>query len=318
MDNLIKQLLFSASVTGPICLMLLLGILFKRFQIINDAFIDIASKLVFQVCLPIMLFFSIINSDSDITQSRSLIIYGLVASFLFYLFTTVTTKLFFKNPKDQGVIIQGAFRSNTGIIALAYVTNVYGNDGMAMAAMYVASTTFLYNVQAVITLSPPSNDGLLSTCKIIFKTLTKNPLIIAILLGVVFYILTIPVPKLFNDTGRYFSTMTLPLALLCSGGSLDIRSLQQNPYPTGFATVYRLVLCPLLLTVGAYFCGFKGMELGIIFFMSAAPTAAASYVMARTMGGNATLAANIIAATAVFSLPASTLGIFILATLGVM
>lgn len=37
--------------------------------------------------------------------------------------------------------------------------------------------------------------------------------------------------------------------------------------------------------------------MGILLLMSSAPTAAASYVMTKAMGGNATLAANIIALT---------------------
>lgn len=52
--------------------------------------------------------------------------------------------------------------------------------------------------------------------------------------------------------------------------------------------------------------------------MTSAPTAAASYVMARAMGGNATLAANIIALTTVFSLFTCTLGIFLLSSFGVI
>ncbi|MDF4922420.1 AEC family transporter, partial [Vibrio parahaemolyticus] len=53
-------------------------------------------------------------------------------------------------------------------------------------------------------------------------------------------------------------------------------------------------------------------ELGILFFMNASPVAAASYVMARSMGGNATLAANIIALTTVLSTVTCTLGILFL------
>jgi hypothetical protein len=52
--------------------------------------------------------------------------------------------------------------------------------------------------------------------------------------------------------------------------------------------------------------------------MTASPAAAASYVMARAMGGNATLAANIIALTTVGSMITTTLGIVVLSSLGLM
>ncbi|MCW0469663.1 hypothetical protein OH492_13770 [Vibrio chagasii] len=47
MNTLWEQFAFSASVTGPICLMLFLGVMLKQGGLINDNFIDVASK-VFQ------------------------------------------------------------------------------------------------------------------------------------------------------------------------------------------------------------------------------------------------------------------------------
>ncbi len=65
MNTLWEQFAFSASVTGPICLMLFLGVMLKRIGLINDNFIDVASKVVFQVTLPAMLFLSIVQSNHN-------------------------------------------------------------------------------------------------------------------------------------------------------------------------------------------------------------------------------------------------------------
>ena len=64
--------------------------------------------------------------------------------------------------------------------------------------------------------------------------------------------------------------------------------------------------------------GFRGQELGVLFLMSASPTAAASYPMVQAMGLNYHLAAAIIAATSLGSIISSTLGIFLLRTLGLI
>ncbi|MEZ9314532.1 AEC family transporter [Vibrio lentus] len=312
MNTLWEQFAFSASVTGPICLMLFLGVMLKRIGLINDNFIDVASKVVFQVTLPAMLFLSIVQSNHNFSASSALVAFGVIANFVFFLFTIFSTKLVFKGSKDQGVIVQGGFRANTAIIGLAYVANIYGNQGVALAAIYVASLTVLYNIQAVIALTPKGKDTGAKAIKVIAKSITKNPLIIAIFLAVVFYALSLPIPKMVTDAGQYFANMTLPLALLCTGGSLDISSLKQEKLSTWFASSYKLIASPLLITLAAWYLGFEGLDLGLIFLMSAAPTAAASYVMARAMGGNSTLAANIIALTTVVSLITCTLGIFAL------
>ncbi|BFL84398.1 hypothetical protein LFREDSHE_28480 [Shewanella baltica] len=107
MGNIVEQLLFSASITGPICLMLALGVILKRTQIINENFIDVASKLVFNVTLPALLFLSIISSNHDLASSAPLIGYGLAANFLFFILSTYATGRLFPKHKDQGVIIQG-------------------------------------------------------------------------------------------------------------------------------------------------------------------------------------------------------------------
>lgn len=154
------------------------------------------------------------------------------------------------------MIVQGGFRANTAIIGLAYVANIYGNQGVALAAIYVASLTVLYNIQAVIALTPKGEDTGAKAIKVIAKSITKNPLIIAIFLAVVFYALSIPIPKMVTDAGQYFANMTLPLALLCTGGSLDISSLKQEKLSTWFASSYKLIASPLLITLAAWYIGF--------------------------------------------------------------
>lgn len=318
MSGIIEQFLFSATITGPICLMLLLGILLRRFQIINESFIDTASKLVFKVTLPALLFLSIIKSDSISDSSFPLVTYGLIANIAFFLFATFTVKWLLTDNHQHGVIIQGAFRSNTGIIGLAYVANAYGESGVALAAIYVAAITVLYNILAVITLSPRSQQSNLSTYRNMLISIVKNPLIIAIVLAFAIHELSIPVPDMMIHTGQYFANMTLPLALLCTGGSLNISELRHDKASNIISSSYKLILCPLLITLGGFWYGFRGLELGIIFFMTASPAAAASYVMARAMGGNATLAANIIALTTVGSMITTTLGIVVLSSFGLM
>ncbi|GAA5647775.1 AEC family transporter [Vibrio proteolyticus] len=314
MTGILDQLLFSASITGPICLMLFLGVFLKRSGRINENFIDVASKLVFQVTLPAMLFISIVNAEHDFSSSTPLILYGVAANFVFFLIAIVATRKLLRDSGDQGVVIQGGFRANTGIIALAYVANAYGEPGVALAAIYVAAMTFLYNVQAVILLTPKGETSGMQAIKVMSKTMTRNPLILAIVIGILVYALAIPVPDMVIDAGQYFASMTLPLALLCTGGSLDISALKHDKAPAWFATGLKLLLAPLLITGTAIGFGFRGLDLGVVFLMSASPTAAASYVMARAMGGNAQLAANIIALTTVLSLFTCTLGIFLLSS----
>ena len=112
--------------------------------------------------------------------------------------------------------------------------------------------------------------------------------------------------------------MTLPLALLCTGGSLNVQALKDNSFNCRFSTLLKIVIGPVFITGGAYLLGYTGQQLGLVFFMSASPTAAASYVMARAMGHNSDLAANIIAMTTIGSLITCSLGVSFLYWLQLM
>lgn len=313
-----ESLQFSFSIVAPICLLLFLGWFLRKTNTINDAFIEIGSKLVFKVTLPTLLFLSILKTDRNAEIDFHLITFGLIANFLFFIVSILMTKYSVKEKQDHGVVVQGAFRSNTAIIGLAYMANVYGDASLGLAAVYVAAHTVLYNILSVIILSP-KEEGVNPKMMIgVLKSILKNPLIISILLGLIFFVLNIPVPQIVKNTGQYFSDMTLPLALLCTGGSLSIQALKDNSFNCRFSTLLKIVICPLLITAAAYLCGYKGESLGLVFFMSAAPTAAASYVMARSMGHNAALAANIIAMTTIGSLITTSLGVSLLYWLQLM
>nr|WP_275114009.1 AEC family transporter [Psychromonas antarctica] len=307
--------MFSISITGPIFPLLFLGFLLKRVNIINDEFIRVASQLVFKVTLPALLFLSIVKSPLDTDIDFSFIAYMLLGNFLFFILVTLLTKYWIPNKQDHGVIIQGSFRANAGIIGLAYAANVYGDAGITLAALYVAFNTVLYNILAVIILTPSIGSVNRAALINVFKSIAKNPLIIAILVAALVFILAIPIPTLMINAGQYFADMTLPMALLCTGGSLNLKKVNNDTVNTLFATALKLIVAPIMLTGASYFLGFRGLELGIAFFMTAAPTAVASYMMASAMGENVNLAANIIAMTTAGSLITCSLGISLLYSL---
>ncbi|UTT87149.1 AEC family transporter (plasmid) [Vibrio pelagius] len=317
MLDLLNQLSFSLSIVTPIFLIILLGYAFRRVNWIDANFIDIASKLVFRVGLPAMLFISIATSEHDFTQAFDFILFSVILTVAFFIVCTLSTKLIFKHSEDHGVLIQGCFRANTSIIGVAYVDNAFGSQGVALAALYIAVITVVYNIQAVICLSPRKQGSQSINITTLVTNLGKNPLIISIVLGLLVALFPISLPNVMVDTGNYLAKMTLPLALICTGGSLNLKMLRNNQGPTWFASSYKLIVAPLLFTFFAYYFGFRGIELGVLFFMNAAPVAAASYAMVLALGGNTTLCANIIGLTTLLSSLTVCLGMLVLMLLEV-
>ena len=174
----------------------------------------------------------------------------------------------------------------------------------------MALLTIQFNILAVITLNRSLQKS--ASCASNLKQIAKNPIIIGVLLALPFAIFSIPLPGLALHTGEYLAQMTLPLALLCIGASLDLKALRLDKHNALLSSAAKLLLVPSLFLSMALACGFRGIELGVIVLMASSPTAAASYMMTKAMGGNAPLAANIIVLTTIGSLITSSLTLFVL------
>lgn len=300
MHDFLQSLAFSFSITGPIFVVLALGVYLRRIGLINDNFIDVGSKLVFNVTLPALLFLSISQTHIADSANISLVVLGLVGTLIAYLLLELLSAALVPKREDRGVVVQGGFRSNMGIIGLAYCVNAFGDAGLVAASLYLGLVTILFNILAVITLNRSLNHrgGVAST----LKGIARNPLIISIVAALFIAGLEWDIPELLVQSGGYFSQMTLPLALICTGASLDFRALRADFRSAMISAVCKLMIVPLLLIAAGIAVGFRGLELGVLALMSSAPSAAASYIMVRAMGGNSALAANIIVLTTMGSL----------------
>lgn len=316
MGDFLDTLSFAFSVTGPIFVILTLGIVLARIGILTDAFIVAGSRLVFNVTLPILLFLSISKTSLEESANLPLVGFGLVGTLGVFVLLEWLARSLVAPAEDRGVVVQGAFRSNMGIVGLAYCVNAYGEPGLTGASLYLGLVTILYNLLAVITLNRwlRQQGSVLQTC----KDIAKNPLILGILLALPVAWAKLRLPGVLVKAGDSFAQMTLPLALLCTGGSLSLKALRYESRNAVLATIGKLLLVPGILTAGGWGVGLEGMDLGILFLMSSAPTAAASYIMVRAMGGNAALAANIIVLTTLGSLIATSVGVAWLRGLGWM
>jgi len=316
MTSLFDSLAFALTITGPIIVMLVMGILLARWNIITDAFIDAGSRLVFNVLLPALLFIIISKTRFEQTANLTLIAVGVLGTLVVFVAMEWMATYLVKMPENRGVVVQGAFRANLGVIGLAYAVNAYGEVALAASSLYLGLVTALYNVLAVVTLNRSLNRYRSPLAAL--KSIARNPLIIAIVSALPFAYFEVTLPSLLLQPGQYFAQMALPLALLCTGGSLSLRAMHLESRDAMIGTLGKALISPLLLALVGYSAGLRGMELGIVFLMASAPTAASSYPMTRAMGGNASLAANIIVLSTIASVFVTTAGMLLLSSVGLV
>ncbi|SDX42309.1 AEC family transporter [Marinobacter mobilis] len=296
--------------TLPVFAMVFIGLGLRRIGWIDMPFINTASSLVFKATLPTLVFLSIISADLTSALNPRLLGYYLAATITGFTLSWLWAA--WRVPyRDRGVYVQGAFRGNCGIVGLALAASVYGDYGLSAGGILLGLVIVSYNTLSVIVLAA-YQPGRQPQWRSITRDILRNPLILAVIAAIPVALSGIALPSWIMTSGSYFASLTLPLALLCIGGTLSLSAIRGDSKTATSASLMKMIVLPALCTFGAWLVGFRDEELGLMMLFFASPTAAASFVMVKAFGGNERLAANIVAFTTLLASVTITVGIFIL------
>ncbi|MGR2740257.1 AEC family transporter [Billgrantia sp. Q4P2] len=301
-------------ITLPVFAMVFIGLGLKRLGWIDQAFIATASSLVFKGTMPTLIFLSIIKADLDATLNPRLLAYFALATLASFLLAWSWAILRVPHA-ERGVYVQGAFRGNCGIVGLALAAGMYGDYGLSAGGLLLGVVILTYNAFSVIVLAT-YQEGRRTDWRSIASHIVRNPLILSVVAAIPVAALELRLPGWLMTSGQYFASLTLPLALICIGATLSLGSIRASGRLAMGASLMKMVTLPLGATLAAWLIGFEGRELGVLFLFFASPTAAASFVMVKAMGGNAALSANIIALTTLMASLTITVGVFALKVMG--
>jgi hypothetical protein len=310
--NYWQQVIFVGSITLPVFSLVFIGIWLKWREKIDDEFTARASYIVFNLALPVLMFAAIVRTDIGQIGNPRLIIFALLMTLFSFFSLWWVSKALIKDKENLGVFVQGCFRSNLGILGLAFCLTTFGKEGLAVGALLLAVITPLYNVLSIYALTHAATEDSKLQWGRLLKEVASNPLNTATLLALPFAYWQITLPEVVMRSIDYLAAMTLPLALICIGGTLSFSALKLTQELSWLAVMIKLLILPVVVSALAYIFGFRGVELGCLVLMFASPTAAASFVMVRAIGGNHTLAANIIAITTLISLLTVSIAIYLL------
>ena len=314
MQSIFDNIIFSANVILPVFLIVAIGTFLKYLRMIDDNFVSVSSKVVFNVTLPVLIFMklSVIDAGSNFDWELILILYVII---LFFFFVSWGLgNIFIRDNKKLGSFVQGSFRSNMAVVGFAIVFNSYGDEGLAYAAIILAFLMPLYNVLSIIVLTVTAHTGNKTSYVKIVGEIFKNPLIMAALFSIPFSFFSIELNPIITKTGNYLAALSIPLALIGIGGSLNLSVLKKSSSITFYSSIIKLILIPFTAVVIAAMLGYRGMFLGTVFIMIGSPTAIVSYIMAQAMGADSEVAGSIVLVTTVGAVLTISLGIFLMRT----
>ena len=319
------SLLFSLGAVAPIILMVVIGYMLKQIGWMDARFAKDANRLVFRVFMPVMLFLNIYKIDNMDGMEFGYIWYVVIVLLLVFLIS-IPAVLAVARKKDRcGSLLQATFRSGYSLIGIPLAESLYGREGAIAATFLSAAVIPLYNVLAVISLSAFNEGGQKTSVKKIIIGILKNPLILGIEAG----LLAIGVRSVLADAGvafrlsditplftvlQYVSNLAIPMALLVLGAQFELSAVSSLKREIIFGTVVRTVIVPVF-AIGAAFLFFRNdfSKAHFATFVSvfATPVAVTTVPMAQEMGGDVTLAGQLV----VWSTIVSALSVFLAAFL---
>ncbi len=313
-----EDFMFSLNCTMPVFLMMVLGYVLYHRQMLTQNFVDVCDRFVFNVTLPVMLFRDMASMDIKKDLDMFFILYCAVASIIGILLSWLLAKVFLKNKSLVAEWAQGSYRGSIAVLGGAFLLNIYpGGEATHVVAQALLGSVIIFNIMAVVILALERPDGnkhpedFAKQMKKASKSIVTNPLIISILLGAVSALMGIQYPVIIDKTMSNIASLTSPLALLAVGAEFKWGNMKENLRPLLGSCAYKLLIQPALFLPLAAVFGWRNEWLVTLMIMMGAPTTPSSFIMARNMGHDGSMTANIIAGTTLFSAATVTLWLFL-------
>lgn len=273
----------------PLFALIAMGFVLRRTSLFSVDFWPGAEKLNYFILFPALLINSLASAPLDnpkLFYLGSAIFCILAASSLLVLLS----KYLFKITIPRfGAYIQGITRFNT-YLGLAIVVDLFGKEGIAVAAVIMAILVPSCNVIAVLALS----SGKQVSIKQLLLPIIKNPLIISCVIGILLNILPVGLPFGSDQLLKLLAAASLPLGLICIGGALQTATLRKEFKPIMVSTILRLLAMPLLAVLIAKLFSLPNLETVLLVIFFAIPTAPTAYILTRQLNGDSQLMAGII------------------------
>jgi predicted permease len=279
----------------PVFFLIVLGFILKRTLIRPDTQWHGLERLTYYVLLPVFLIQTLVKADLSTVPvggvGGAMLLSVLAVSLVCLALRPLLARAAVDGPAFTS-IFQGATRWQT-YVALAVSGSLFGNLGLALASVAMIAIVPMVNVLCVTVLAHYASPEKRSAGSIVV-TVVSNPLIWACIVGMIINVAHIPLPRLWHEVADALGRSSLAIGLLVTGAGLQLEGLFRPSLAASVAVVLKLVLLPAIAVALAVQFGITGSNLAVVTVCSAVPTASSAYVLARQMGGDAPLLAQII------------------------
>ena len=275
----------------PIFCIIVLGFAVSRTPVFSRSVWEGLERLTYYLFFPALLI-----SRLSVTrfEAAKLLDIGLSLGLALLVFTLLFAGLhrFIAERRDSlGSVYQGGIRFNT-YIGLACIEAIYGDTGLTLAALCLLVYIPIVNVLSVIALTAQGREG--NRITLVTGSVLTNPLVLACLIGTVLGLYEVDVPEIVLELLDVLSQLALPLGLLAVGAGIRFMAFGRQSWQLAVAVLGKLLVFPALVALATQLLGVSADLAAVLLLLTCLPAPPSAYILARQLGGDVSLMANII------------------------
>ncbi|WP_294480670.1 AEC family transporter [uncultured Ruminococcus sp.] len=225
------------------------------------------SKVALYIVNPLLIFMSY-QSEYSSKLLRGLMWSFLLSGITFGVAIALSTLLISKKRPEHSLERFSAVYSNCGFIGIPLIRGIYGDEGVLYLTAYITLFNILVWTHGYMTMKE-SRD---------FKSFIKaatSPSVIAVFIGLIFYLMQIRLPEILHTSLQYVSDMNTPLAMLIAGSAAAQTNVLKALKNKGLYMVcaYKLFLLPIVAFALVQFLPAPHMVKMVVLIASACPVA---------------------------------------------
>ena len=253
------------------------------------------SAVALHIVNPLLIFMSY-QSDYSSKLLRGLLWSFLLSGLSFAVTIGLSTLLIKKKRPEHDLERFSAVYSNCGFIGIPLIRGIYGDEGVLYLTAYITLFNILIWTHGLMTMKGSKD------MKSFLNSL-KAPSVVAVFIGLIFYLLQIRLPDFLHTSLQYVSDMNTPLAMLIAGSAAAQTNVVKALKNSGLYIVaaLKLVVLPLAAMALLHFIPAPHMVQMVVLIASACPVATTGTMFAIQYDKNPERCSEFFAVTTLLS-----------------
>jgi predicted permease len=294
----------------PVFLIIGLGAALTKAGWLDPGLSQGLNRIAYWVGMPGLLFASVCRLERISDRPLHIFFVLLAATLVVAVLAFIAAQRLRLTPAAIGTFVQAAFRGNLAFLALPVTIYAFGADGSPepaasvapVVALAIAPLMIIYNLLAAAVLIVSQHGVRRETLRPLARQLLLNPLVLATAAGLGVSASQLTVPDFLFESIKTVGGIAIPAALLGIGSTIVSSNTAGNSLrPALVGALLKVAATPLLGIALARLLHFSPVDVKIIGILLASPTAAASFIMAQQLKGDAALASNMVALSTLLS-----------------